>query len=167
MKPRAFVSVGSNVNRERNISHAIDLLRARFGELQLSSVYETEAVGFDGAPFLNMIVAFEADVEPSDLVCELHAIERCCGRKRGDERFGPRTLDLDLVVFGDRVVREDDVQLPREEVSTQAFVLCPLAEIAAGEAHPLSGETFGAMWARIEPKTGTPRKVDLTFGAGS
>ena len=167
MKRTAFVSVGSNVDRERNVAHAIDLLRERFGELQLSSVYETEAVGFDGEPFLNMIVAFETDVAPSAIVSQLHAIERRCGRTRDTKRFGPRTLDLDLVVLGDRIVRENGIVLPRREVSTQAFVLCPLAEIAGECAHPESGETFAAMWARIEAKTGTPRKVDLEAARGA
>jgi len=163
--PKAFVSVGSNVDRTRNVTHAIELLRARFGELELSSVYETEAVGFDGAPFLNLIAAFDTDLRPSAIVAELHAIELCCGRKRNDKRFGPRTLDLDLVVLGDRVVRENGIVLPREEVSTQAFVLCPLAEIAGECAHPVSGESFAAMWARIEQTTGTPRKVELGASA--
>ena len=167
MNRKAFVSIGSNVDRERNVLHAIGLLRERFGDLELSSVYETEAVGFDGEPFLNMIVAFETRIRASAIVSELHAIERCCGRERDTERFGPRTLDLDLVVLGDRVVRENGIVLPREEVSTQAFVLCPLAEIAGERAHPVSGETYAAMWARIEPKTGTPRKVDLEDGAAS
>ena len=167
MKSKAYVSVGSNVDRERNVLHAIDLLRERFGELELSSVYETEAVGFDGEPFFNLIVAFETDIQPSAIVAELHTIERCCGRARDTKRFGPRTLDLDLVVLGDRIVRENGLVLPRREVSTQAFVLCPLAEIAGECAHPVSGETFAAMWARIEPKTGTPRKVDLAGGARS
>lgn len=161
MKPKAYVSVGSNVDRERHVLHAVDLLRERFGELELSSVYETAAVGFDGDPFLNLIVAFDTDFQPGAIVSELHAIERRCGRRRGDARFGPRTLDLDLVVLGDRVVRENGIVLPREEVSTQAFVLCPLAEIAGKRAHPVSGETYAAMWARIEPSTGTPRKVNL------
>ena len=165
--PKAFVSVGSNVDRERNVAHGLDLLRERFGELEVSSVYETEAVGFDGDPFLNLVVAFETELRPSAIVSQLHAIERRCGRKRGDARFGPRTLDLDLVVLGDRIVREDGIVLPRDEVSTQAFVLCPLAEIAGERAHPVSGETFATMWARIAPRTGTPRKVGLTGGARS
>ena len=158
---RIFVSVGSNVDRERHIILATELLRARFGELQLSSVYESASVGFEGDPFFNLVVAFETDVEPRQIVTALHDIERRCGRARGGNQLGPRTMDLDLLLVGDRVLREEEIVLPREEIGSQAFVLCPLAEIAGERRHPVSGETLAAMWARLEGDGAELRKVDI------
>lgn len=158
---RVFVSVGSNVDRERHIAIAIESLRARFGELQLSSVYESAAVGFDGDPFLNLVAAFDTDGEPAEIVASLHEIERRCGRQRDDERFGPRTMDLDLLLFGDRVVRERKMVIPRDDVSSQAYVLCPLAEIAGERLHPVSGDTLAAMWAGMADNAGSLRRVDI------
>ncbi len=162
---RVFVSVGSNVDRERHIGLALGLLRARFGELQISSVYESASVGFDGDPFFNLVVGFDCDSEPRPIVTALREIERRCGRRRGGKRFGPRTMDLDLLMVGDRVVRDQGIVLPREEIGSQAFVLCPLAEIAGGRRHPLSGDTLAAMWARIEGNAGGLRKVNLVAAA--
>jgi 2-amino-4-hydroxy-6-hydroxymethyldihydropteridine diphosphokinase len=163
--PRAFVSVGSNVDRERNIVLALDLLRARFGEVQASSVYETEPVGFEGDPFFNLVVAFESDDDPRAIVEALREIEGRCGRERSDERFGPRTMDLDLLLVGDRVMQDDDIVLPREGIGSQPFVLCPLAEIAGNRKHPLSGDTLAEMWARVEGSAVPPRKVRFPTGA--
>ena len=158
---RAFVSIGSNVDRERHIAIAIELLRARFGEVQLSSVYESAAVGFDGDPFFNLVAAFDSDAEPAEIVSALHEIERRCGRERDGERFGPRTMDLDLLLLGDRVVRGGGIVIPRDEVSSQAFVLCPLAEIAGERMHPVVGETLASMWARLEHGAGGLRRVEM------
>ena len=162
---RVFVSVGSNVDRERHIVFALKSLRARFGEIQLSSVYESASVGFEGAPFFNLVVAFDTDLEPRPIVTALRKIERRCGRERDAERFSPRTMDLDLLLVGDRVMRDEGLVLPREEIGSQAFILCPLAEIAGQRRHPSSGDTLAAMWARLEGDAGTLRKVNL--GAGT
>lgn len=158
---RIYVSVGSNVDRERHIEQAVELLGARFGNLELSSIYESEAVGFDGDPFLNLVVAFDSDADPHEIVDALHHIELQCGRERNGERYGPRTMDLDLLLVGDRVLREGDLVIPRDEVSTQAFVLCPLAEIAPERRHPLSGDTLGAMWSRLESRSGGLRRIEM------
>lgn len=157
---RIFVSIGSNVERDRNIARAVALLEDHFGELELSSVYESPAVGFDGEPFYNLVAAFDSDAEPRRIVAVLRDIERRCGRERTGERFGPRTMDLDLLLVGDRVVHEEDLDIPRDEVSSQAFVLGPLAEIAPALRHPESGDTLASMWARIADRAHGLRRVD-------
>ena len=159
-----FISVGSNVDREQHIALALELLRSQFGELRRSSIYESASVGFDGDPFFNLVVAFSTDAEPCRIVSVLHDVERRCGRDRSEKRFGPRTMDLDLLLVGDRVVGGEDIVLPHEEISSQAFVLCPLAEIAGGRKHPVSGESFASMWARLEDAS-TLRRVNLHFDA--
>ena len=159
---RVFVSVGSNVERERHIALALALLRSRFGVLQQSNVYESAAVGFDGDPFFNLVVAFDCDAEPRDIVASLHEIERRCGRARGTERYAPRTMDLDLLLVGDRVMREGGIVLPHEEISTQAFVLRPLAELAGERKHPVSGDTLACMWSRLKCRAEPLRRVDFT-----
>jgi len=164
---RAFVSVGSNVDRERHIALALDLLRARFGELQISSVYESESVGFKGDPFFNLVVAFDTEAEPHEIITVLHDVEGRCGRERDGKRFCPRTMDLDLLLMDDRVVHAEGIVLPRAEIGSQAFVLCPLAEIAGERRHPLSGETLAAMWARIEGTERGLRKVHFPAGAAA
>lgn len=164
---RIFVSIGSNVDRERRIEQALAMLRARFGELQLSSVYESEAVGFDGAPFLNLVAAFDSDAEPEDIVDALREIEDRCGRERSAARFGPRTMDIDLLLVGNRVIDDGELVIPRDEVESQAFVLCPLAEIAPEREHPVSGETIGSLWARLEDETGALRRVALRHESGA
>ena len=159
--PRAYVSVGSNVDRERHIALSIELLGARFGTVERSSVYETEAVGFTGDPFLNLVVAFDTDERPRELVSILHDIERRCGRTRRTRRFGPRTLDLDLLLLGDTVLREPGLVLPREEIMEHAFVLCPLAELAREQVHPVSGLTFAELWSRFDKRAVSIHKVDF------
>jgi 2-amino-4-hydroxy-6-hydroxymethyldihydropteridine diphosphokinase len=162
---KVFVSIGSNVDRERHITLALELLEARFGELQLSNVYESASVGFDGDPFFNLVVAFDSEAEPRQIVKSLHEIERRCGRERGGKRFGPRTMDLDLLLVGDRVMHDKNIVLPHEEICTQAFVLRPLSELAGECRHPVSGDTLSSMWTRLKGDEGTLRKVDLRCGS--
>lgn len=149
MSVRAYVSVGSNVDREANIVAAVAMLREVFGGVLLSRVYETEAVGFDGPSFFNMVVSFETDLSPEAVAARLRAIEDSRGRVRSGSRFSSRTLDLDLVLYGDQVQESETCRLPRDEVARYAFVLGPLAEIAPLERHPLSGRTFGELWQEM------------------
>ncbi|RKZ37830.1 MAG: 2-amino-4-hydroxy-6-hydroxymethyldihydropteridine diphosphokinase [Gammaproteobacteria bacterium] len=154
---RAYVSVGSNIEPETNVSAALRLLREDFGKLRCSQVYQCEAVGFDGPAFLNLVVVFDTGLPPRTVVDTLHRIEDRCGRKRDGARFASRTLDLDLVLYGDLRTRQDGLCLPREEVLQQAFVLRPLAEIAPTERHPGNGKTFATLWRDVSLRGSTPR----------
>lgn len=158
---RAYVSVGSNVDRERHVALALRLLDERYAPIERSSIYESTAVGFEGDPFYNLVVAFETGEAPRELVVSLHDIERLCGRTRRTRRFGPRTLDLDLLLLGDLVLRERGLTLPRDEITEQAFVLGPLAELAADAVHPLHGETYAVLWSRFAPRVGDLRRIDF------
>ncbi|MBV0934481.1 2-amino-4-hydroxy-6-hydroxymethyldihydropteridine diphosphokinase [Marinobacterium weihaiense] len=141
-----YLSLGSNTERERYIRAALDALSARFGELLISSVYESEAVGFSGDNFYNLVVGIETDLGVSELSACLKGIEDDNGRDRSGPRFSGRTLDIDILTYGDLAEPVDGVQLPRDEILHNAFVLRPLAEIAPEACHPVLGTAYAALW---------------------
>ncbi len=145
----ARVSIGSNIERSKNIALALELLEARYGALEQSSIYESDAVGFDSAPFYNLVVGFHTDETPAALQAQLHAIEDRSGRAR-TSTLTARTLDLDLLLYDELVVDEDGLVLPRDDITRYAFVLCPLAEIAPDERHPVSGRRYADHWADFD-----------------
>ena len=143
---KIYISLGSNIDRERNTRAGIRALRQRFGELELSSVYESEAVGFEGDAFYNMVIACEISEDVHSANRTLAEIEDAHGRDRSGPRFSSRTLDLDLLLYDDLVLDEKGLKLPREEILKNAFVLWPLAEIAPARVHPLAGKTYAELW---------------------
>ena len=144
---RAYLSLGSNLDAETHLRDAIAALRARFGEVRLSPVYRTRAVGFDGADFLNAAAVVDSDLDPPALNDWLHALEDEHGRERSGPRYGDRTLDIDIVLFDDLVLPgRGNLQLPRPELK-HAFVLRPLADIAPDVAVPGDGRTLAQLWA--------------------
>jgi len=147
--PRVWLSIGSNQDRERSIRGAVRSLREAYGPLILSPVYETEAVGFEGEPFLNLVAGFETRVPVSALNTRLREIEDAHGRVRGQEKFAPRTLDIDLLTYGDLVGRIGGCELPRDEILDYAFVLRPLADVAGDELHPVVGRAPTGSCGRI------------------
>ncbi|WP_299178332.1 2-amino-4-hydroxy-6-hydroxymethyldihydropteridine diphosphokinase [uncultured Neptuniibacter sp.] len=147
---RVFVSIGSNCDRERYIRNALDALSANFGFLVLSTVYESQAVGFEGDNFYNLVAAFDTDISLDRLSPCLKAIEDENGRCRQGPKFSGRTLDIDILTYDDLVGTFYGVQLPRDEIGKNAFVLQPLAEIAPQDLHPESGCSYAAMWAEYD-----------------
>ncbi|WP_051412715.1 2-amino-4-hydroxy-6-hydroxymethyldihydropteridine diphosphokinase [Pseudoxanthomonas sp. J35] len=153
-----LLSLGSNLEPERHLRAALDELRARFGEIAVSPAYRTAAVGFDGAPFLNNAVSLRTTLPLAQLEDWLHALEDRHGRVRTGPRLADRTLDVDVVFYGDQVVREDgQVRIPRPELK-HAFVLKPLADIAPDFVDPLGGRTLAAMW-QAHPQHGDAFEV--------
>ncbi len=156
---RCWISIGTNQDRERCIRGAVQALRERFGQLILSSVYESEAVGFDGWPFFNLVAGFDSNEPVSVLLTALRSIEAGFGRVRGLHRFAPRTLDLDLLTYGDFAGTVASHKLPRDEILYHAFVLGPLAEVAGQEFHPSVGRRYGELWRDLEKTTPPLRPV--------
>lgn len=148
--PWVWISIGSNQDRDRCIRGSVAQLQARFGPLRLSPVYESDPVGFQGQPFYNLVAGFACDWELSDLLALLRTLEDEFGRERQGPKFSPRTLDLDLLTYGDQVVDRGPVRLPRDEITRYAFVLRPLADVAGDECHPLLGTSYGALWAEFD-----------------
>jgi len=156
--PTVYISIGSNIDRERSIQSAISELRQRFGCLILSSVYDTQAVGFDGDDFYNLIVAFESSESPRNIKHALNDIEEKCGRTPEQKQFSSRTLDLDLILYGNYISNEPKLQIPRKEITQYAFVLEPLAEIAGDLKHPVSQLSYKALWQALD-KSGLIQKT--------
>ncbi|WP_067865225.1 2-amino-4-hydroxy-6-hydroxymethyldihydropteridine diphosphokinase [Neptuniibacter marinus] len=143
---QVFVSVGSNTDRERYTRSALDALQQHFGSLLISSVYESEAVGFEGDNFLNLVAEFKTELSVSELSKRLKRIEDDNGRCRKGPKFSGRTLDIDILTYDQYVGVFSGVQLPRDEVTKNAFVLQPLAEIAPDIKHPELDMTYAELW---------------------
>lgn len=146
MTVSVYLSIGSNIDRTHHVGAALDRLACLFAPLCLSSVYESESVGFRGSAFFNMVVGFETDLPLVELSQQLKQIEDEHGRVRGGPRFAPRTLDIDILTYADLVGDFAGIHLPRAEILYNAFVLWPLAEIAADERHPETQQTYGQLW---------------------
>lgn len=154
--PWVWVSIGSNLDRERCIRGAVAALRGRFGDLRLSRVFESEAVGFEGQPFYNLVAGFRTEADIPSLQAIFRALEDTFGRVRQGSKFSPRTLDLDLLTYGDDLVRGD-------EILGYAFVLGPLAELAGEERHPELGLTYRELWVGFDQASQPLRPVDLNL----
>ena len=152
-----FLSLGSNINPEIHIPAAVAELEQLFGPLRISSTYETASVGFEGPPFHNLVMAFHSDRDPREIARNLRQLEERHGRTRQSQKFSSRTLDVDLILYGDKIFGDPDLRLPREEITRYAFVLEPLAEIAPERTHPLSGKSYRQLWAEFD-KTGLAQK---------
>jgi len=144
--PTGFISIGSNIDKEIHIPSSIAALQKQFGELVLSSLYETEAVGFEGDDFLNLIVQFNSTLEAKAVAKILRQIELEHGRTRDSRKYAARTLDLDLILYGQLIISDGRLQIPRDEIERYAFVLEPLAEIAPDLLHPISKKSYAQLW---------------------
>lgn len=144
---RAYLSLGSNLQPQRHLRAALDELQARFGALKVSPAYRSRAVGFEGPDFVNLAVGLETELAPAALNDWLHALEDRHGRRRDVPRFSDRTLDVDIVLFGEAVIDgPGHLQVPRKELQ-HAFVLRPIADIAPQLRHPLDGRSMAQLWA--------------------
>lgn len=158
---RIYVSIGSNIEREFNIREAVRALRDHFGTLTLSSVYENQPIGFEGENFYNLVAAIDTDESPEAVTAILHGIEQRLGRRRGPSRFSSRTIDLDLLLYGDLVRSDAALRIPRPEITEYACVLRPLAELAPGLIHPQTGHSYAEMWGGFDNRTQPLTRVNL------
>lgn len=141
---RSYIGIGSNLGEPLlNCWRAIQLL-AQEEELEVvkrSSLYKTEPLGYTNQPwFINGVVELKGPLSPGELLKRLQAIETLLGRQR-EMRWGPRTLDLDLLSYEDWILQEEDLVIPHPRIGERRFVLVPLGEIAPGWQHPQSNRT--------------------------
>ncbi|MGB0858421.1 MAG: 2-amino-4-hydroxy-6-hydroxymethyldihydropteridine diphosphokinase [Pseudoalteromonas spongiae] len=155
-----FISIGSNINKEHYIKAALAILPQHFDNVIYSSVFESESVGFEGNNFYNLVAAATTNLPLEEVCARLKQIERDHGRTPADKKFSPRTLDLDLLFF-DEVICDTPAQLPRDEITKNAFVLWPLAEIASDFIHPTVNLSIGELWQNYNKNKQKLWKVEI------
>jgi len=143
---QVYLGLGSNVDARNKLAAGVAALRERFGSVECSPVYQSEAVGFDGDDFLNACCRIDTELAPEALKAWLMALEDRHGRRRDQPRFSDRTLDIDILLHGSRVGVFGDLELPRGEILKYAHVLKPLADLAPALEHPETGKTFAEHW---------------------
>jgi 2-amino-4-hydroxy-6-hydroxymethyldihydropteridine diphosphokinase len=158
---KVFIGVGSNLgNREGYLEFAQRELFLIVGAkvLECSPVYETEPVAAEGGPFLNAVWSFDTDLSPDDLLKKMQEIEEKANRQR-DKPNQARTLDLDILFYGDRVIREPGITVPHPRLHERAFVLAPMADLDPDFMHPVFKKTVRQLLSEINSSYGVRRKV--------
>ncbi len=155
--PKGYISIGSNIDKDKNILASLRALEHHFGQLTISSIYESEPVGFTGDTFYNLVVGFNSNLSVKEVAKQLRQIELDNGRTRDCQKFSARTLDLDLILYDDLILNDGRLQIPRDEIERYAFVLEPLAEIAPTLKHPISRLSYAELWEKFD-KTNLKQK---------
>jgi len=158
---RVYLSLGSNIEPGKNLQAAIGELNAKFGRIVVSPAYRFPAVGFEGPDFVNLAVGIDTDLDAFTLNDWLHALEDRHGRRRDVPRYSSRTLDIDIVLYGEHVVKgAGNLDVPRAEL-LQTFVLQPLADIAPNAQHPTLHKTIADLWSSGAGRGERGSPVDL------
>jgi len=161
---RLYISLGSNVDRQHYVNAGLTALETLLGELTLSSLFASKAVGFDGAEFYNMVIGATTELTIEQVAKALRDIEFTNGRQLNAKKYSPRTLDLDLLLF-DELVLESPAQIPRAEITENAFVLWPLAEIAPELKHPLLNMSYQQLWQTYDKTQQQLTIVDFSWSS--
>ncbi|WDE12642.1 2-amino-4-hydroxy-6-hydroxymethyldihydropteridine diphosphokinase [Thalassomonas haliotis] len=159
---QVYISLGTNVDRELHVKQGLTALSEHYGELTLSSLFESEAVGFAGSAFYNMVIGLQTDESVESVAACLREIEYANGRSPDAKKYSPRTLDLDLLLFDDLIL-EQPAQIPRNEICHNAFVLWPLAEIAGDLLHPVVKQSYRELWLAYDKSSQKLQKVPLNW----
>lgn len=159
--PDVYVAAGSNIEPKQNLRTAINALKRRLGDVQVSRAYRNKAVGFEGPEFVNLVIGFKADLTLTEVLSVLQAVESLCGRARKAPKFEPRTMDLDLLIYGDMVCATHAITLPRPDLVKRAYMLGPLAELAPNLVHPTLHKTIGELWQEFDQSAHPLTLVEL------
>jgi 2-amino-4-hydroxy-6-hydroxymethyldihydropteridine diphosphokinase len=145
-----YVAAGSNVEPEKHLAQAAAEILHTWHDAEFSTAYANRAVGFDGPDFINLVVGFHTAHPIGFVVARLRAIETRCGRPRFAPKWASRTMDLDVLMFGDRVETTSDYTLPRPDLLKRPYMLGPMAEIAPHVRHPVEHRTIAELWAAFD-----------------
>ena len=148
--PAVYVAAGSNVEPERHLALAARELRREFPDVGFSPWYRNRAVGFEGDDFINFAAGFTTDLPVEAVVVRFQAIEALCGRPPGAPRWAPRSMDLDILLYGELVRNEPRLKLPRPDLLKRAFMLGPLAALAPELVHPTEKVSIAELWRRFD-----------------
>jgi 2-amino-4-hydroxy-6-hydroxymethyldihydropteridine diphosphokinase len=157
------LSLGSNQNADHYIVKALDALQLRFGELLISPVYESVAVGCIGRNFLNLVVVVETRQTLAQLSGWLKQLEDQHGRIRSAARFSARTLDVDILFYGSLTGIHEGIMLPRPEITENAYVLRPLADVAGDLLHPGLNISYARLWEEYNQQRQTLWPIDFQW----
>jgi 2-amino-4-hydroxy-6-hydroxymethyldihydropteridine diphosphokinase len=160
-----YVAAGSNVEPEKNLARACREIASTWGDVHFSRAYRNEAVGFEGPEFINMVLGFRTDDSLGAVLARLRDIEVLCGRPRNAPKWASRSMDLDVLLYGDRVEKTADYTLPRPDLLKRPYMLGPMAEIAPGVKHPIAGRTIGELWQEFDRHAHAMIAVDIALPA--
>lgn len=149
--PVVYLGLGSNLRPEENLRLGISELDRRFDLQKVSSVYRNQSLGFDGDDFLNLVAVVVTELKAAEINLELEEIHDLAGRMRGTDAFVSRTLDIDLLLYGNEILVQPRV--PRADVLEYSFVLGPMAEIAPDLVHPVTGKSIAQHWAEFDAES--------------
>lgn len=153
MTEQAYLSLGSNIDPERNLPRAIRGLRALGRVAAISTVYRSPAVGpTPQSDYLNAAVLLETDLPPGTLRLELRRLEARLGRQRSHDKYAPRSIDIDLVLLGTAIVHDPPLTLPHPDLLRQPHVAIPVAELGPDRPHPSTGERLADIADRLRPQ---------------
>jgi 2-amino-4-hydroxy-6-hydroxymethyldihydropteridine diphosphokinase len=163
--PKGYISIGSNIDKDKNIPVSLKELERHFGKLTISSIYESEPVGFTGETFYNLVVGFRSELGVKEVAKLLRQIELDNGRTRDSQKFSARTLDLDLILYDDLILNDGRLQIPRDEIERYAFVLEPLAEIAPDLKHPVNRMSYAELWEKFDKTNLKQKRVTTAWSS--
>ncbi len=162
---RGYISIGSNIDRDKHITAGLLALEQQFGKLIISSLYESEPVGFSGENFYNLVVGFDSESDVNRVAQQLRQIEIANGRTPDSKKFSARTLDLDLILYGNLIINDGKLQIPRNEIERYLFVLEPLAEIAPTLKHPVHNLSYSDLWQKMDKTNTKQRRIPYLFNS--
>lgn len=148
--PDVYVAVGGNVEPLKYLDRALGLIEDAFGALRISPAYRNKAVGFEGEDFVNLVVGFTTSLSPAQVRERLQAIEAQCDRPPSALKWAPRTMDLDILLYGELLSDEPGLKLPRPDLVRRAYMLKPMVDLAPDLPHPTLHQTMRDLWAQLD-----------------
>ena len=159
--PDVYVAAGSNIDPVNRLGQALTALKEHYGTITASRAYRNKAVGFSGADFINLVVCFATDEALDQVLAVLHAIEEQCGRPRAAPKWAPRAMDLDVLLYGEKVGMFPGLTLPRPDLVRRPYMLGPMAEIAPDVIHPVLKKTMQQLWDEFDRAGHAMEEVEL------